>query len=387
MTSSSSEDLVLRDADHQLDQRLRHAVERHDAAEHYRRRHDDQRRCGDPRGGLERIDELRERERPIEEHAGGDRVEHRHRAGFGRREDARHHAAEEQHRDDEHRRGDPGAAGERGEPLEAVDRPVAAQARGEVREHHQADPHQDARQDAADQQPADRDPELRADDHQRDRRRNDRADHRRRRDDRAGELARIFLPDHARDHDRRDRRGVGQGRAGDPGQQHAGGHGHVREAAADPADEPSAELDQLVGQLAAVEQLAREHEGRQREQREGIDRAVHLARQHGGRDPRAREQQKDRAGERQAERDRHAEREEHEERQEEPGRDEVHGGAPSFPARRSARPPPRCRSRPGRGPRNSRNTRARRGATAGRPRARSATRTASSTPRRSAPRA
>ncbi len=98
----------------------------------------------------------------------------------------------------------------------------------------------------------------------------------------------------------------------------------VRQPAADPAHEPLAELDQLVGELAAVEQLAGEHEGRQREQREGIDRAVHLAREHRRRDPRPGEQEEQGAGERDAERDRHAQREQQQERQEQVERDQVH---------------------------------------------------------------
>src|SRR5207245_1823127 len=84
-------------------------------------------------------------------------------------------------------------------------------------------------------------PETRADDHERYRRRDDRADDRRRGDERAGELARVLLLDHARDHDRRDGRGIRQRRARDSGQQHAGGDSDVRQPAADPAHEPLAE--------------------------------------------------------------------------------------------------------------------------------------------------
>src|SRR5207253_9783895 len=157
---------------------------------------DNQRRGADPGSRLERIDELRDRERSVEEHAGDDGIEDGDSPGFRRGEDSRHHSAEEQYRDHQHRQRDPGAASERAKPFEAADCSESAQARSDVGGDHQVDSDDDSGEHAADQQPADRDAELRADDHERYRRRDDRADDRRRGDERAGELARVLLLDH-----------------------------------------------------------------------------------------------------------------------------------------------------------------------------------------------
>ena len=182
--------------------------------------------------------------------------------------------------------------------------------------------------------------------------RDDRPHDRGRRHDCGGEVARIALLDHARDHDRPDRCRVGQRRAVNAGEEHAAEDRHLREPAAHPADEVAGEADELVGELAAVEELARQHEGREGEQGKGVDGDVELGRHHEIRNARAREEQEDRAGEQEAECDRHAEQKEDEERREQIARDDIHAAIGCLPAAAARR-------RPGSG-RKSRNRPARR---------------------------
>jgi hypothetical protein len=152
----------------------------------------------------------------------------------------------------------------------------------------------------------------------RDARRNDGADGRGRCGDGARKRGAVAAPDHGRDQDGAGRGRVGRGRPGDPGHDHVGDHHHVREAAHDVADQFVREIDQALGDPAAVHQFARQDEKRDRQQRKGVHRDEHALRHHRERDVALGDQRRERAdSERERERGPHEQEDQQAEQQDE----------------------------------------------------------------------
>ena len=144
---------------------------------------------------------------------------------------------------------------------------------------HQRDADQDARNDAAEEQPADRDLRDRAVDHHRHARRNDRAHRSGGGDQRGGEARLVARLLHGRDQDRADRRGVGRRGAGHARHHHAADDRGMGEPGAKMADQRAREIDQLLADAARRHDRAGENEIGHRQQREGIELAEHLLRE------------------------------------------------------------------------------------------------------------
>ena len=186
--------------------------------------------------------------------------------------------------------------------------------REEVRLHHQAEPHEDARQDAADQQRADRHARGGAVDHHQDRRRDHGAHGRGAGGEAHRELLVVAALLHRRAEDRADGGGVGGARAGDAGQEHAHDHVHVGQPAAQVPDHRHRELHQALRDAAVGHDVAGEEEERQREQREGVDAGEHLLdRDH---ERQVRHPDDEQRAQDEGERDRHAQDEEQRQRDE-----------------------------------------------------------------------
>ena len=233
-------------------------------------------------------------------------------ADFGRREDAAEDAAD----DDD----DGGEAGERlpGDAERVAQRHelalgVAAPGRDDEGEHHQRQADHDAGDDAGHEQLRDRDGAAggvgiddrvvaRRDDDALGRAADGQVD---------GEMVVVALLLHHRDHDRADRRGIGDGRAGDAAEEHRGEDIDHRQAAAHEADEDVGEGDQPARHAALGHQRAGEDEEGDGEQGEIVDAVGDLEE-----DRLKRQADVEGAGQRRhAERigDRHAEHEEDEE--------------------------------------------------------------------------
>ena len=179
--------------------------------------------------------------------------------------------------------------------------------REDVRLDHEGEPHDDARQDAADQQRADRDADGRAVDHHQDRRRDHDAHGRGAGGEADREALVVAALDHRRVEDAAERRGVGRAAAGDARQEHADDDVHMREPAAQVADHRHGELDEPLGDAADRHHAAGEEEERQRQQREAVDAVEHLLHRDGQRQALLVDHQ-DR-GDRERERDRDADHE------------------------------------------------------------------------------
>ena len=155
---------------------------------------------------------------------------------------------------------------------------------GEHRDHHhQGKPEDDAGHVTGKEERGDRDTAARerVDDHDV-ARRNEETDGRGGNVHRGGELAVIAFALHHRGHRAADRGGRGDGRAGDGAEEHAPENIHVGESAGQPADDDFCEVDQAPGDAAAVHELTREDEKRNREQREAVEAGGHALRDHGG---------------------------------------------------------------------------------------------------------
>ena len=203
-------------------------------------------------------------------------------------------------------------------------------------DRHLGERHQQARNDAAEEQVADRGVRDQRIEHHRDRRRDDRPDHRRRRRDRRRIAHRIAVV--ARHHVDADAPGAGE--VGDRRARHAGEDDALRdvdvaEAAAEAPDQHVAEAQQVVGHLADVHQLGGEQEQRHREQHVAVVQAVEDLLGRGAEVEACEQQIEDRAGDHRIA-DRQAEQA------------EAHDGAEAEPNAFIA--PSRCRSRcPARG--------------------------------------
>ena len=103
------------------------------------------------------------------------------------------------------------------------------------------------------------------------RRRQQQRDQRRHRGDVDRVVGAVAARLHLRDHDAADRRGLGDGRAGDAAEERRGGDVDLAEAAADVADQRAGEGDDAGGDAAADHQVAGEDEEGDRHQREDRD--------------------------------------------------------------------------------------------------------------------
>ncbi len=145
-------------------------------------------------------------------------------------------------------------------------------------EHDQREPEQQRRDHAAHEQMRDRDRAAggeRIDDHVvrgRQQQRLQRAGD----GDVDGEQARIAVLDHLRDHHRADRRGIGDGRAGEAAEHGRGDDVDQRHAAANEADEDLGEVDEAFGHAADGHDRAGKDEERDRQQREAAHAAGDL---------------------------------------------------------------------------------------------------------------
>ena len=142
------------------------------------------------------------------------------------------------------------------------------------RQHHQ-DRHQRARQDAGEEERADRGVGHHPVDHERQARRNDRAERRRRRGDADRELGRVAVLLHRLDLDRAEPGGVGDRGAAHAGEDHRADDVDVAEPALHPADQSKREVVDAGRDAGVVHQVAGEDEERHGEQREAVDAAHH----------------------------------------------------------------------------------------------------------------
>ena len=150
----------------------------------------------------------------------------------------------------------------------------------------------------------------------RDRRRDDDGEARRGRGDRRGESARIAAPHHRR-HDHRAGRGhVGDRRAGDLGEEHRLHDVHMRQPAADEADQRHAEIHQPARDRRRVHDRAGEDEHRDGEQRKALRALVHGQRHVGQHVGALRQQDRRRGDDAERDGDRHVDEDEDDQRDE-----------------------------------------------------------------------
>ena len=171
--------------------------------------------------------------------------------------------------------------------------------------------------------------------------RDDRSHHRRSRYHRRHEPTRVALTHHARGQHRPDGRALGQRHARHAGEQHAGQHDHVGQAAPQVAHQAVGKIDQLGQHATALHEIARDDEERDGEQREGVHAPEHQRGQDGDRHG-ARQHDEGQAAQPQTEGDGHAQR--HGQREDDDEKDDQH--AVTAP-RRAAAHARRCRSREG----------------------------------------
>src|SRR5690606_29544124 len=230
----------------------------------------DQQHHGGGADGAERgVDELAPAHAAVDSDGDDDRVDHRDAGTLGGGEDTRAHAAEDD--GDEQQPGD-GDGAEVQDPLEAREgvHRIAAMAGDEIGGEHQRRGEHQPGNDAGGEQVGDGDAAAagdRVNDHvvagrqqQRDERR-----HRRHVDRVVGAVAARL---HLRDHQPPDRRGFGDGRAGDAAEQGGGRDVDLPEATAQVADHGSGEADDALGDAAADHEVAgvdEEGDGEQRE--------------------------------------------------------------------------------------------------------------------------
>ena len=146
-------------------------------------------------------------------------------------------------------------------------------------EHH-ADRHHGAGHDAAQEQRADGDVGHHAVDHERQGRRDDRAQGGRGRRDADRELGLVAMVLHGLDLDGAEAGGVGDCRARHAREDHRAHDVDVPEAAAHPARQRHGEVVDAVGDAGRVHQVAGEDEERHGQQREAVDAAGHAVQDH-----------------------------------------------------------------------------------------------------------
>ncbi len=231
-------------------------------------------------------------------------VQHRHRAGLGRREPAQQLAADDDPR--RHHRGDR----DRGRAQELLERGplvgrIVAQLRVRVDDQHLDAAQQQTRQHAGHVQLVDRGVEHPAPDDHQDRRRNDDREDRRHGGDRDREIHVVAFLHLRVDEELGLARRVGGRGSGDAGEEHRQHDVDLREAARQVADHRPRPVEQPVGDAAGVHQVGGEQEERHREQQERVERREHRRDDDGEVEPRI-ECQRRHAGDRQREGDRYA---------------------------------------------------------------------------------
>ena len=238
--------------------------------------------AGDDPGVEKALVEIAPRQLSIYRRSGEHGVEHGDGGGFGRRHDAGEDAAQD---DDRHQeREDRVFAGQQdllaGELLTGA---VAAHPRTDVDIDHQGDSDEEAGNDAGQEQLPDRRSRgHRVDDHD-DARRDDRTKQGGRARQCRGEFPRIAAPLHLRDHDAADRGDLRKRRAGIERQQRVGDDGGMAQTAVHMPNQRIGEVDEALGDAAAVHQFARQDEEGDGHQREGVHPVDHAA---GNDDPR-----------------------------------------------------------------------------------------------------
>ena len=220
-----------------------------------------------------------------DEHAQDQGVEHGDRRAFGRRDEAAHDAAQDDHR--HHQRGQAVLEGhhdaEQARALPALGQIQAPAQAGD--DGHAEQAHHQPRQDAGGKQAGDRHAHHRAVDHHQVGRRNRRADDRAGHHHGAGKGLLVAVLFHRRHHRAAEGRRFRDGGAGDAREQHRGDHARVGHAAAQVADQRVGELGQAVGDARLVHQLAGEDEqrhGQEGEQVQAGEIALRRHRQHLG---------------------------------------------------------------------------------------------------------
>ncbi len=148
---------------------------------------------------------------------------------------------------------------------------IAAALHRQVDGDGDADRHQQARYHAAQEHAPHRHTGERRIDHHGDAGRDHRAHQRGRAHHRGGESRAITLVAHRRDQGRSQRRGVGGGRAGDAGQQHAGHGRGIGQAALDLPDDAEREVGQALGDAAARHHFAHQDIKWHRKQRPAVE--------------------------------------------------------------------------------------------------------------------
>ena len=146
---------------------------------------------------------------------------------------------------------------------------------------HQGHPHQDAGNDAGQEELADRDVGNHAEDDHPDRRRDHRRDHAAGGNQRGRARDVVVGPAHHRNQQRTDGRRVGRRAAGDGRHQYRGEDGHVAQAAPQVAHPGQREVDDALGDAPGVHQLAGQQEEGNRQQREAVGALDHLLRHQG----------------------------------------------------------------------------------------------------------
>ena len=154
---------------------------------------------------------------------------------------------------------------------------------GHGRHHEQG--HDDAGNHAAEKQRADRDVRHHAVDHERQRRRDDRAERRGGRGHADGELGGVAVILHRLDFDGAEAGGIGDRGAGHAGKDHRADDIDVAEAAAHPAHQRDREFVDAARHAGDVHEIAGQNEERHGQQRKALDAGDHALRQrHVGRD-------------------------------------------------------------------------------------------------------
>ena len=178
-------------------------------------------------------DELPPRQRTIDHEAEKQRPDAGGDGGFRGRENAEHHAAEN---DDRRHQRHPGELERHPKRTEIEGRVRLPSAPMGIDEHHahQDRGHEQPRHDARGEELADRNSADDAVDHHRQRRRNDRPDRRGRRREADGEIHVIAMIAHGLDLDRAEAAGIGDGGAGHAGKDHRAQHVDVAETALGP---------------------------------------------------------------------------------------------------------------------------------------------------------
>ena len=208
----------------------------------------------------EQVDEPLERQRTIDAAGEQQRIGGSNSGCFGRRDDARINAAEQDHR--QHQRGqgilhDPGHLAHRHRRL---DRQIVAPG-DEDDHHHQRDTHEHAGQESAEKQVSHRGIRHHGVEHHGDGGRDDRADGGGGRGERAGEagLVAAFLQHHL-DHKLAGTGGIRNGATAHAREDHAGDDGDMGESAANAPHDQASEFQQPFADRAGIHDLGGQDE-------------------------------------------------------------------------------------------------------------------------------